>query len=122
MESASFASYLVRRNPHPDKLLPEMLNFWLHWEPIQTDMRRQATPAVQQVNINPTNLRSILAAFPRSLNEQVAITVRISATREVLNACQHYLCKLKSVKSGLMRDMFTDHVRMVSLLGQAATD
>ena len=63
IESATFASYLVRLNPHPDKLLPEMLNFWLNWEQIQIAMRRQATPAVQQVNINPTNLRSIPAAF-----------------------------------------------------------
>ena len=44
VESATFASYLVRLNPHPDKLLPEMLNFWLNWERIQIAMRRQATP------------------------------------------------------------------------------
>ena len=66
IESATFASYLVRLNPHTDKLLSEMLNFWLNWERIQIAMRRQATPAVQQVNINPTNLRSIPAAFPRN--------------------------------------------------------
>ena len=117
IESATFASYLVRLNPHPDKLLPEMLNFWLNWERIQIAMRRQATPAVQQVNINPTNLRSIPAAFPRNLDEQTAITVRISAVREVLNAYREYLYKLKSMKAGLMQDLLTGDRQVTALLG-----
>ena len=117
IESATFASYLVRLNPHPDKLLPEMLNFWLNWERIQIAMRRQATPAVQQVNINPTNLRSISAAFPRNLDEQTAITVRISAVREVLNAYREHLYKLKSMKAGLMQDLLTGDRQVTALLG-----
>ena len=119
IESATFASYLVRLNPHPDKLLPEMLNFWLNWERIQIAMRRQATPAVQQVNINPTNLRSIPAAFPRSLDEQTAITVRILAVREVLNAYWEHLYKLNSMKAGLMHDLLTGDRRVTALLEQS---
>ncbi len=37
---ATFASYLVRLNPDPDRLLSEMLNIWLNWEPTQIAMRR----------------------------------------------------------------------------------
>ena len=118
IESATLASYLVRLNPHPDKLLPEMLNFWLNWERIQIAMRRQATPAVQQVNINPTNLRSIPAAFPRNLDEQTAITVRLSAVREVFNAYREHLHKLKSIKAGLMKDLLTGDRRVTALLEQ----
>ena len=118
IESATFASYLVRLNPHPDKLLPEMLNFWLNWERIQIDMRRQATPAVQQVNINPTNLRSIPATFPRNLDEQTAITVHISAVREVFNAYREHLYKLKSMKAGLMQHLLTGDRRVTALLEQ----
>ena len=123
IESATFASYLVRLNPHPDKLLPEMLNFWLNWERTQIAMRRQATPAVQQVNINPTNLRSIPAAFPRNLDEQTAITARISAVREVFNAYRAHLYKLKSMKAGLMQDLLTGNRRVTALLeqGEGAT-
>ena len=116
IESATFASYLVRLNPHPDKLLSGMLNFWLNWERIQIAMRRQATPAVQQVNINPTNLRSIPAAFPRNLDEQTAITVRISAVREVFNAYREHLHKLKSIKAGLMQALLTGDRRVTALL------
>ena len=118
IESATFASYLVRLNPHPDKLLPEMLNFWLNWERIQIAMRRQATPAVQQVNINPTNLRLIPAAFPRDLDEQAAITVHISTGREVLNAYREHLYKLKSMKAGLMQNLLTGDRRVTALLEQ----
>ena len=118
IESATFASYLVRLNPHPNKLLPEMLNFWLNWDRTQIAMRRQATPAVQQVNINPTNLRLIPAAFPRNLDEQTAITVRISAVREVLNAYLEHIYKLKSIKAGLMHDLLTGNRRVTPLLKQ----
>ena len=118
IESATFASYLVRLNPHPDKLLPEMLNFWLNWERTQIAMRRQATPAVQQVNINPTNLRSIPAAFPRNLDEQTAITARIAAVRKVFNAYRAHLYKLKSTKAGLMQDLLTGDRRVTALLEQ----
>ena len=118
IESATFASYLVRLNPHPHKLLPEMLTFWLNWERTQIAMRRQATPAVQQVNINPTNLRSIPAAFPRDLDEQAAIAVRISTVVEVLNAYGEHLYKLKCMKAGLMQDLLTGDRRVTALLGQ----
>ena len=116
IERASFASYLVRLNPHRDRLLPDMLNFWLNWERTQIAMRQQATPAVQQVNINPTNLRSIAAAFPRSLDEQSAITTRISAAREVLSAFRAEKEKLKSIKAGLMQDLLTGDRRVTPLL------
>ena len=115
---ATFASYLVRLNPHPDKLLPEMLNLWLNWERIQIAMRRQATPAVQQVNINPTNLRSMPAAFPRNLDEQTAITVRMSAASEVFNSYREHLNKLKSMKAGLMQDLLTGRRPVTALLDQ----
>ena len=39
IETATFASYLVRLHPHPDKLLPEMLNSWLK---LGTDSDRYA--------------------------------------------------------------------------------
>lgn len=119
MERATFASYLVRLNPDPDKLLLEMLNYWLNWERTQIAMRRQATPAVQQVNINPTNLRSIPAAFPKSLDEQAAITARIAAVKEVHNAYRDHLCKLKSLKVGLMQDLLTGERRVNALLASS---
>ncbi len=118
VENATFASYLVRLNTNPAKLLPELLNLWLNWERIQVAMRRQATPAVQQVNINPTNLRSIPAAFPRNLDEQTAIMARLSAEKEVVNSHREHLHKLKSIKTGLMQDLLTGDRCVTALLEQ----
>jgi type I restriction enzyme, S subunit len=117
----TFASYLVRLNPDPKKLLGELLNTWLNWEPTQIAMRRLATPAVQQVNINPTNLRSIYAAFPCSLTEQFEIVSRLTIMRHNLNSCREQLNKLRAIKTGLMQDLLTGKVPVTPLLNKAET-
>ena len=116
VEKATFASYLVRLNPDPDMLLSELLNVWLNWEPTQIAMRRLATPAVQQVNINPTNLRAIHAAFPSSLNEQCEIVKRFTSMRNTISSCFESFKKLRSLKTALMADLLTGKVRVTPLL------
>ena len=116
IDKASFASYLVRLNPHPSRLLSELLNIWLNWEPTQIAMRRLATPAVQQVNINPTNLRSISAAFPRDLGEQRRIIERFNSSRNTIRTLQENYRKLISIKTALMQDLLTGKVRVTPLL------
>jgi len=116
IEKATFASYLVRLNAAPEKLLPEMLNIWLNWETTQIAMRRRATPAVQQVNINPTNLRLIFAAFPADLSEQETIVSRVAALNNALVDRKANLKKLQSLKTALMQDLLTGKVRVTPLL------
>lgn len=116
IERATFASYLVRLNPDPSRLHGELLNIWLNWEPTQIAMRRYATPAVQQVNINPTNLRLIHAAFPISISEQLEIIGRLKAPSDALLACRRQLGKLQALKRGLMQDLLTGNRRVTALL------
>ncbi len=118
VEEATFASYLVRLNPNPDMLLSELLNVWLNWEPTQIAMRRLATPAVQQVNINPTNLRSIPAAFPSSLNEQREIVGRLTIMRRAISSSFERLTKLRSLKTALMQDLLTGKKRVTPILAE----
>lgn len=118
-DRATFASYLVRLNPDVSILLPEMLNYWLNWKRTQIEIRRYATPAVQQVNINPTNLRKTFAAFPGRLNEQTEIVARLSQHRNTLHSANSVLGKLCSLKSGLMQDLLTGKKRMTPLLESA---
>lgn len=113
IEKTTFASYLVRLNPDPDLLLRELLNIWLNWELTQISMRRQATPAVQQVNINPTNLRAIHAAFPNSLDEQCEIVKRFTSIRAAIGSSIERLSKLRALKTGLMEDLLTGEVRVL---------
>jgi type I restriction enzyme S subunit len=116
IENATFASYLVRLNPSLDLLLSELLNIWLNWEPIQIAMRQHATPAVQQVNINPTNLRAIYAAFPCSLNEQREVIKRYTSIKNTIRSIIESLAKLRSLKTALMQDLLTGKVRVTPLL------
>jgi type I restriction enzyme S subunit len=117
-DKATFASYLVRLNPDHEKLIPELLNAWLNWHPTQIAMRCLATPAVQQVNINPTNLRAIHAAFPCSLDEQHAIAERLSATRRAISSHRDCLNKLRLLKTALMQDLLTGEVRVTPLIAK----
>lgn len=121
LSKATFASYLVRLNPNPNLLVPELLNVWLNWAPTQIAMRRQATPAVQQVNINPTNLRAIHAAFPRSIDEQTEIVKRLTGMRNTIGATQGSLNKLRQIKVGLMHDLLTGERRVTPLLAEAVS-
>jgi type I restriction enzyme, S subunit len=118
-ERATFASYLVRLNPNLNRLMPELLNIWLNWPPIQIAMRRFATPGVQQVNINPTNLRQLPAAFPTSLVEQAEIMKRIDAATGAMDASKRALAKLRLLKTGLMQDLLTGRKRVTALLAAA---
>lgn len=112
LTNASFASYLVRLNPHPKRMLPELLNLILNRPEIQLAMRRFATPAVHQVNINPTNLKRVVVAAPTSLDEHDAIADRIRLEDEFLGEEQRKLSKLHSLKRGLAHDLLTGRVRV----------
>jgi len=106
----SFASYLVRINLHNDILLPEYFSLWMSQTSTQLVLRRYATPAVQQVNINPTNLQKIWISFPSNQEEQVLIVSRINKIDERLKKEAEKLKKLNQQKSGLMHDLLTGEV------------
>lgn len=110
LPSCSFASYLVRINLHENSLLPEYFSHWMSQENSQNALRRYATPAVQQVNINPTNLQKVIISCPASMDEQLLIVGRIDSVDSKLNTEKRHLEKLKSKKLGLMQDLLTGKV------------
>lgn len=110
LSECSFASYLVRINVNECGLLPEYFSFWMSQESSQNALRAFATPAVQQVNINPTNLQRVLMSCPVSLLEQRQIVDRIDAADAVLLREREALLKLIAQKSGLMQDLLTGKV------------
>lgn len=52
-----FASYLVRLYVDKARIEPEYLNYWLNSDLAQRTIKRIATPAVGQANLNPTELQ-----------------------------------------------------------------
>lgn len=112
LEKASFASYMVRLIPNIDLMIPEYLSYWLQLDDVQTAIRRFATPGVQQVNINPTNLRRTLCSAPKDTTEQSMIVSRVQSIDEKLEKERLILTKLQSQKLGLMQDLLTGKVRV----------
>jgi type I restriction enzyme, S subunit len=102
----AFASYLVRLHCS-DELLPEFLHLWLNWAPVQRAIRQFATPGVQQVNINPTNLRRALIAVPDTLDEQRAIIERADGVAAAIEHHRRERAKLSSLREGLRDDLLT---------------
>jgi len=110
----AFASYLVRLHCG-DALLPEFLHLWLNWAPVQRAIRQFATPGVQQVNINPTNLRRALIAVPDTLDEQLAIIERVNGVAAAIEDHRRERAKLSSLREGLRDDLLTGRKRVVAI-------
>jgi type I restriction enzyme S subunit len=109
---ATFASYLVRLNPVPGRISSEFLNLVLNAPESQARMRQFATPAVQQVNINPTSLQQMLVAVPKTLAEQDSIGKLALRSADEITVERAELNKLYQLKSGLMNDLLTGRVRV----------
>jgi type I restriction enzyme S subunit len=120
LNRATFASYLVRLNPNPERLTSEMLNLILNMPESQIRMRRFATPAVQQVNINPTSLQQMHVAVPSSLPEQDEIMRQTRGSAVAIATALDELRKLKSLKSGLMSDLLTGRVSVPETIATGA--
>lgn len=110
----AFASYLVRLHCG-DELLPEFLHLWLNWAPVQRAIRQFATPGVQQVNINPTNLRRALIAVPDTLDEQRAIIERVNGVASAIEDHRRERTKLSSLREGLRDDLLTGRKPVVAV-------
>lgn len=110
----AFASYLVRLHCG-DELLPELLHLWLNWAPVQRAIRQFATPGVQQVNINPTNLRRALIAVPDTLDEQRAIIERVDGVASAIEDHRRERAKLSSLREGLRDDLLTGRKPVVAM-------
>lgn len=110
----AFASYLVRLHCG-DALLPEFLHLWLNWAPVQRAIRQFATPGVQQVNINPTNLRRALIAVPDTLDEQRAIIERVNGVAAAIEDLRRERAKLSSLREGLRDDLLTGRRPVVAI-------
>lgn len=114
LSPASFASYLVRLVPDKSRLLPEYLNLWLNWPETQRRIRRFATTGVQQVNINPTNLRTETIRLPKDILEQQRIVNVYAAADSRIRSEGLVLAKLKAIKKGLMQDLLSGRVHVQS--------
>ena len=84
---AVFASYLIRLHPITTKVDPFYLGHVLGTHSVQCRIKRFATPGVQQVNVNATNLGKVLIPLPvgdTGLQEQRRIGTLLDAAHDLI--------------------------------------
>lgn len=114
-QSAVFASYLIRVVPNPDLIDNYFLGQILNSYSAQCRIKRYATPGVQQVNINATNLGKVLIPLPvgdRGIKEQREIATILEQADEVIRSYRSVLEAQQALKYSLMHDLLTGKIRV----------
>ena len=74
-QPAVFASYLVRLTVDTTRCLPRFLNYFMNWPATQDEIKKLASRAVGQANINASKLRTVLFPLPPTIDEQNNVVV-----------------------------------------------
>jgi type I restriction enzyme S subunit len=112
---AVFASYLIRLFPDGTKVDGYYLGHVLNSYQAQCRIKRYATPGVQQVNINATNLGKVLIPVPPGADgmaEQREIAAILEAAHAAVSSYKPVLDAQQALKKSLMHDLLTGRVRV----------
>lgn len=113
---AVFASYLIRLIPDRARIDPYYLGHVLNSYSAQCRIKRFATPGVQQVNVNATNLGKVLIPLPvgqHGIQEQRQIARLLEAADSKVRSYGPVVSALRAVKASLTDDLLTGRVRLV---------
>jgi type I restriction enzyme, S subunit len=110
-----FASYLIRLFPDTTRIDHYYLGHVLNSYSSQCRIKRYATPGVQQVNINATNLGKVLIPVPageHGLEEQREIAAILESAEVAIRSYQPKLAAQQALKASLMHDLLSGAVRV----------
>lgn len=122
-EPAVFASYLIRLIPMVERIDPYFLAHVLSSYSVQCRIKRYATPGVQQVNVNATNLGRVLIPVPSGttgLEEQRQIAAILEEASAKLERYGAELTALRELKRSLVADLVTGKVRCSPQVGMGS--
>ena len=114
-EPSVFASYLIRVVPNPEVINNYFLGQLLNSYGCQCRIKRYATPGVQQVNINATNLGKVLLPLPVGISgvkEQEEIAAILEKADSCIHVRQPVLERQIALKQSLMHDLLTGKARV----------
>lgn len=120
-ERVVFASYLIRLIPDTSQIDSFFLGQLLNSYSVQCRIKRYATPGVEQVNINATNLGKVLIPVPvgePGLKEQSKIAGILETTDNLIRAYRRLYETQQSLKKSLLHDLLTGRVRVTQLVRQ----
>jgi type I restriction enzyme S subunit len=110
-----FASYIIRILPDPMAVDNYFLGHVLGSYLAQCRIKRYATPGVQQVNINATNLAKVLIPVPRGragLEEQREITALLEAAESTVESYQRLATDQLHLRKSIITDLLSGKVRV----------
>ena len=111
---AVFASYLVRLVVDVDRCIPEFLNFFMNWPRTQGEIKKLASRAVGQANINATKLRTVLFPLP-VIGEQQNIVAVLDAIDRKIDLHRRKRAVLEELFKALLHKLMTGEIRVGEL-------
>ena len=111
---AVFASYLVRLVVDTKQCIPEFLNYFMNWPRTQEEIKKLASRAVGQANINATKLRTVLFPLP-TLEEQQEIVTNLDTIDRKIDLHRRKRSVLEELFKTLLHKLMTGEVRVEEL-------
>ena len=111
---AVFASYLVRLVVDVDRCIPEFLNYFMNWPRTQGEIKKLASRAVGQANINASKLRTVLFPLP-SIDQQQNIAAVLDAVDRKIDLHRRKRAVLEELFKALLHKLMTGEIRVGEL-------
>jgi len=109
---AAFASYLVRLIVNKSRILPTYLNYYLNGHIAQKAVKRIATRAVGQANVNPTELKRHCFVHVPPLPEQKKIVEILGVVEHAIDLTDRLIETEQELRKGLIQLLLTGKRRL----------
>ena len=109
---AAFVSYLVRLKVNQKKANPWYVNYWLNSYLAQKTIKRIATRAISQANVNPTEFKKHCYITLPPKGEQEKITTILSTWDTAIEKTERLITRKEEAKKGLMQRLLFGKVRL----------
>lgn len=117
-EEIAFASYLVRLAVDRNQACPEYLNHCLNGYVAQTVIKKIATRAISQANVNPTEFKKHCLVPLPPLPEQTAIANLLAAWDLAIEKAEQLIATKERRLSSLTQDLLTGKKRINGFTGK----
>jgi type I restriction enzyme S subunit len=112
---AVFASYLVRLTVDEKQCLPRFLNYFMNWPATQVEIKKLASRAVGQANINASKLRTVKFPLPPTLDEQLEIVTILDAIDHKIDLHKRKRAVLDELFKALLHKLMSGEIRVADL-------
>jgi Type I restriction modification DNA specificity domain len=111
---AVFASYLIRLSIDDERLMPTYLNYFLNWDFAQSKLKKLASRAVGQANIDATKLSGFTVPVPL-IDEQQDIVAILGAINKKIDLHRKKRAVLDELFRAVLLKLMTGEIRVTDL-------